>query len=179
MDAKEFIVSTGRKLEDVSEDTILIMQEYMDLINGKKQISLFENTVEEEKISKDTFLEELNAITISDDEKEEFIELQKELEKDKEEGLLFDGEPFYVKESKLYVDRYKSDIEANISGLAKSIIDEKFKQDISLNNISFLKELDFIDTDVYSNIICMNYYGVRFQVSVQDVFNKLEKIPFE
>ena len=169
MDAKEFIVSTGRKLEDVSEGTILIMQEYMDLINGKKQISLFENTVEEEKISKDTFLEELNAIN----------ELQKELEKDKEEGLLFDGEPFYVKESKLYVDRYKSDIEANISGLAKSIIDEKFKQEISLNNISFLKELDFIDTDVYSNIICMNYYGVRFQVSVQDIFNKLEKIPFE
>mgnify|MGYP003655307443 CR=1 FL=1 len=160
MDAKEFIVSTGRKLEDVSEGTILIMQEYMDLINGKKQISLFENTVEEEKISKDTFLEELNAITISDDEKEEFNELQKELDKDN-------------------VDRYKSDIEANISGLAKSIIDEKFKQEISLNNISFLKELDFIDTDVYSNIICMNYYGVRFQVSVQDIFNKLEKIPFE
>ncbi len=94
MDAKEFIVSTGRKLEDVSEGTILIMQEYMDLINGKKQISLFENTVEEEKISKDTFLEELNAITISDDEKEEFNELQKELDKDKEEGLLFDGDPF-------------------------------------------------------------------------------------
>ena len=77
------------------------------------------------------------------------------------------------------MDRYKLDIEANIKGLAKSIIDEKFKQDISLNNISFLKELDFIDTDVYSNIICMNYYGVRFQVNVQDVFNKLEKIPFE
>ena len=45
---------------------------------------------------------------IDEEKDEELKKLQKELEQDKEDGILMEDEPFYVKDNKLYVVRYLS-----------------------------------------------------------------------
>jgi len=184
MNLEDWIVSTGRKLEDVSELTIILLQELMDFKEIKNPPTLFDTPPPKRKkpiTSNKTidFLKELQDIklTVSED-LTEYNELQKELEKDKEDGLLLLGEPFYIDLDKLYVVRYKEDIESNIKALAKDIIDNLYNQDIKLENVTYTKELTE-NTDVYFNIICMSYYGIRFNVRMQDVLCKLQKIPFE
>jgi len=178
MHFKEWLESTGRSLKQVDRDTLLVMQEYLDFNEGKSQKSLFNNVFEYKIESKDLFKKELSIMVNSDIEKAELKELQKELKKDEEDGLLLIGEPFYIEDNKLFIDRYKIEIATNLKGLAKSIINEKYKQKIDLDNVFYLKE-DFIGNDVYKDIYCINSYGVRFQVQLDDILDKLKKIPFE
>lgn len=115
---------------------------------------------------------------IIDEEQEELKKLQEELEKDKEDGLFLEDEPFYVKDKKLYVVRYQDQINANISNLAKSIIDSKWKQNINPKNISVVFDLDENGVVVYESIVCLNEFGVRFRVVMEEILQKLQKIPF-
>ena len=114
-----------------------------------------------------------------DEEKEELKKLQEELEQDKEDGILMEDEPFYVKDNKLYVVRYQDQINANISNLAKSIIDTKWKQNINPKNISVVFYLDENGVVVYESVVCLNEFGVRFRVMVEEILEKLQKIPFD
>ena len=116
---------------------------------------------------------------IIDEEQEELKKLQEELEKDKEDGLFLENEPFYVKDKKLYVVRYQDQINANISNLAKSIIDSKWKQNINPKNISVVFDLDENGVVVYESIVCLNEFGVRFRVVMEEILQKLQKIPFD
>jgi len=116
---------------------------------------------------------------IIDEEQEELKKLQEELEKDKEDGLFLEDEPFYVKDKKLYVVRYQDQINANISNLAKSIIDSKWKQNINPKNISVVFDLDENGVVVYESIVCLNEFGVRFRVVMEEILQKLQKIPFD
>ena len=144
MDFKEWLESTGRSLKQVDRDTLLVMQEYLDFNEGKSQKSLFNNVFEYKIESKDLFKKELSIMVNSDVEKAELKELQKELKKDEEDGLLLIGEPFYIEDNKLFIDRYKIEIATNLKGLAKSIINEKYKQRIDLDNVFYLKKLNLL-----------------------------------
>lgn len=146
------------------------------------------------KKDKEDFLKELIAIKKEDNSKEievnnlsteedievnkELEELNKELAKDAEEGLLVD-EPFYIEQGKLFIKRFQNQIHPNLKNLAKSIIDAKWEQNIKVDNISIKHEVLQDDLYCYENIICVNQYGVRFNVKLSEVVDKLNKIPFE
>lgn len=146
------------------------------------------------KKDKEDFLKELIAVKKEDKNKaievnslltqeeievnQELEELNKELTKDAEEGLLVD-EPFYVEQGKLFIKRFQNQIHPNLKNLAKSIIDAKWEQNIKVDNISIKHEVLQDDLYCYENIICVNQYGVRFNVKLNEVVDKLNKIPFE
>lgn len=115
---------------------------------------------------------------IIDEEAQELKKLQEELEKDKEDGLFLEEEPFYVKDNKLFVVRYQDQINANIPNLAKSIIDLKWNQQINPKNIIVKFNKNDENVMIYDSIICISQYGVRFRVVLDDILEKLNKIPF-
>lgn len=112
-------------------------------------------------------------------EQDEMEMLQKELQEDVESGILLKDEPFYLKEKKLYVRRYQDQVQANIANLAKGIIDAKWNQNIPPKNITVEFDLTKDGQVVYEQVICMSQYGVRFSVILQEILDKLNKIPFE
>lgn len=158
---------------------------------GNEQMNLFDDSNEAKKQRKDDFLKELQEMDCSPEtnvetndvsEAEEQDELQKlneELEQDKKDGLLYEEEPFYILDDKLIVTRYQEQIHSNLKNLAKAIIDNKWKQNINPDNI----EVSFNKNDkndyVYNSVICTNQYGVRFRVILDDILQKLLKIPFD
>jgi hypothetical protein len=175
----------------------------------KNQLGLFDENNENKKNKKDDFLKELQemdctpkeqpnvepdnwqdkVLEITDDssetlvnklaEEEEMKKLEEELEKDKQEGLLYEEEAFYILDEKLIVTRYQKQIHNNLKNLAKSIIDFKWKQNINPETIIVnFKENDKGDY-VYDSVICTNQFGVRFRVVLRDILEKLSKIPFE
>jgi hypothetical protein len=115
---------------------------------------------------------------IIDEEAEELKKLQEELEQDMEDGLLLEDEPFYIKDDKLYVVRYQEQIHPNIPNLAKSIIDLKWGQQINPKNITVNFTTNDENVMIYDSVICISEYGVRFRVVLDDILQKLNKIPF-
>lgn len=115
---------------------------------------------------------------IIDEEAQELKKLQEELEKDKEDGLFLEEEPFYLKDNKLFVVRYQDQINANIPNLAKSIIDLKWNQQINPKNIIVKFNKNDENVMIYDSITCISQYGVRFRVVLDDILEKLNKIPF-
>jgi len=113
------------------------------------------------------------------DEDEEYKQLQEELKQDIADGLIYDEEPFYIKENKLVVTRYQEQIHANIKNLAKSIIDNKWSQNINPTNIFVAYEVKMLGEYEYTSVVCLSEYGVRFRVVLQEILDKLNKIPFE
>lgn len=116
---------------------------------------------------------------IIDEEEAELKRLQQELEQDKEDGILLDDEPFYVKDAKLYIVRHQDLIDANLINLAKSVIDNKWKQNINPKNINIVFDLDPNGIVVYESIVCINEFGVRFRVIMEEILEKLQKMPFD
>lgn len=158
---------------------------------GSEQMNLFDDNNEAKKQRKDDFLKELQEMDCSPEtnvetnkvskteEQDELQKLNEELEQDKKDGLLYEEEPFYILDDKLIVTRYQEQIHSNLKNLAKAIIDNKWKQNINPDNI----EVSFNKNDkndyVYNSVICTNQYGVRFRVILDDILQKLLKIPFD
>ena len=105
--------------------------------------------------------------------------LNEELEQDKKDGLLYEEEPFYILDDKLIVTRYQEQIHSNLKNLAKAIIDNKWKQNINPDNIKVSFNKNDKNDYVYNSVICTNQYGVRFRVILDDILQKLLKIPFD
>ena len=158
---------------------------------GNEQMNLFDDNNESKKQPKDDFLKELQEMDCSPEtnvetnnitEAEEQDELQKlneELEQDKKDGLLYEEEPFYILDDKLIVTRYQEQIHSNLKNLAKAIIDNKWKQNINPDNIKVSFNKNDKNDYVYNSVICTNQYGVRFRVILDDILQKLLKIPFD
>lgn len=143
-------------------------------------------TAKQIKQEKDEFLKELQEMDCTPEktnvELEAADELQKlnaELEQDKQDGLLYDDEPFYIKDKKLVVVRYQDQINANLPQLAKNIIDSKWKQNINPKNIEVNFDLDEQGNVIYESVICVSEFGVRFRVILDEILDKLKKIPFD
>jgi hypothetical protein len=171
----------------------------------KNQLGLFDENNENKKKKKDDFLKELQEMDCTPNvepdnwqekvlkttegsndnlanklaEEEELKKLEEELEKDKDDGLLYEEEPFYILDDKLIVTRYQKQISSNIKSLAKSIIDFKWKQQIDPSKITVDVKENAKGDYVYYSIVCINQFGVRFKVVLSDVLDKLKKIPFE
>jgi predicted nuclease with TOPRIM domain len=112
-------------------------------------------------------------------EEEEFKKLQEELKQDEADGFLLSEAPFYLKDQKLHIRRHQDQVQANIANLAKGVIDSKWKQNIDPKNIIVEFDLSKEGEVVYEAVICVSEYGVRFRVILQDILDKLNKIPFE
>lgn len=148
--------------------------------------------------TKDTFLEEINEketlveILASEpdnrlndileneelSESDELALLRSELEQDIKDGLLLPDAPFFVVDNVLHVVEHQSVIQENMANLAKSIVDAKYNQDINVSKVNY-KVIEDSGTTMYSNIVCTNKFGIRFKVDVNDILDKLNKIPFE
>jgi hypothetical protein len=115
---------------------------------------------------------------VIDEEAEELKKLQEELEQDMQDGLLLEDEPFYMKDDKLYVVRHQEQIYHNIANLAKSIVDLKWNQQINPKNITVKFTKNDENVMIYESVICISQYGVRFRVVLDDILEKLNKIPF-
>jgi hypothetical protein len=110
---------------------------------------------------------------------DELQKLNAELEQDKQDGLLYEDEPFYIEDKKLVVVRYQDQINANLPQLAKNIIDTKWKQNINPKNIEVNFDLDEQGNVIYESVICTSEFGVRFRVILSEILDKLKKIPFD
>lgn len=113
------------------------------------------------------------------DEEAELKKLQEELEQDEKDGLLYSDKPFYIEDGKLVVKRYQDQINANLPNLAKQIIDTKWKQNINPKNIDIIFDLGESGEAIYESIVCISQYGVRFRVILDEILEKLNKIPFD
>lgn len=111
--------------------------------------------------------------------KSEMEKLQEELAQDEKDGLLYSDKPFYIEDGKLVVKRYQDQINANLPNLAKQIIDTKWKQNINPKNIDIIFDLGESGEAIYESIVCISQYGVRFRVILDDILEKLNKIPFD
>ena len=113
------------------------------------------------------------------DEEAELKKLKEELEQDEKDGLLYSDKPFYIEDGKLVVKRYQDQINANLPNLAKQIIDTKWKQNINPKNIDIIFDLGESGEAIYESIVCISQYGVRFRVILDEILEKLNKIPFD
>jgi hypothetical protein len=111
------------------------------------------------------------------DFKKELAELDKELDKDIEDGILLKDD-FIIEDGVLIIKNHQEQVNFNIKNLAKTIIDTNWNQNINPNNIELLYEVDSNGFYNYSSIVCTSIYGVRFKVTLSDVLDKLNKIPF-
>jgi hypothetical protein len=165
-----------KKSKIAAQDNFLKELQDMDVVPEKTTTPIEELPSWQEQIINAT--PELSPDSIFSSENEEMKKLKEELNTDKKEGLLLEEEPFYVKNKKLFVNRYKDQIEVNIKGLAKNITDTKWKQSIDINNVNVIKKSK-AGVDSYISIVCTNSYGVGFNILMSEVYDKLLKIPFE
>ncbi len=169
-----------KQVKKAKDDFLKELQE-MDSVAIIKQNNAKRTNVEtnwQDKVLEMTEGENENLIKKLDEEAE-LKKLQEELEQDEKDGLLYSDKPFYIEDGKLVVKRYQDQINANLPNLAKQIIDTKWKQNINPKNIDIIFDLGESGEAIYESIVCISQYGVRFRVILDEILEKLNKIPFD